>query len=293
MEGFYNLKIQEFRTGATKQNMEVTHVKEENKKLIKTMSDLKGRLADLEARNAQLEKQYQDLLREYESIESEHTMETNRLKEEITSLRAEMENILQELQTIMDTKLSLELEIAAYRKLLECEESRVGIRDVVTSAVNSQSRGAQQLSEMITGYESKGDSSMSVKMMRGEVSAKTTYQRTSTGPVAISDVSQEGKFIKIENTSSGANRREVDLEGWRMKRVVDGKRTYIYPFKNVILKPGKSLKIYARGSAAEAGMNDLIFREEDHWGVGSQVVTSLLNEKDEEKATHTQKTLYN
>jgi len=30
--------------------MEVTHVKEENKKLVKSISDLKGRLADLEAR---------------------------------------------------------------------------------------------------------------------------------------------------------------------------------------------------------------------------------------------------
>jgi len=35
-----------------------------------------------------------------------------------------MEAILQELQRIMDTKLGLELEIAAYRKLLEGEENR-------------------------------------------------------------------------------------------------------------------------------------------------------------------------
>jgi predicted nucleic acid-binding Zn-ribbon protein len=45
-------------------------------------------------------------------------METVKLKEEITNLRAEMEAILVELQTLMDAKLSLELEIAAYRKLL-------------------------------------------------------------------------------------------------------------------------------------------------------------------------------
>ncbi|CAC5395963.1 Intermediate filament protein ifa-2,Muscle cell intermediate filament protein AV71,Intermediate filament protein ifa-1,Muscle cell intermediate filament protein OV71,Intermediate filament protein B,70 kDa neurofilament protein,60 kDa neurofilament protein,Intermediate filament protein A [Mytilus coruscus] len=123
MESYYNLKVQEFRTGATKQNMEVTHVKEENKKLVKSISDLKGRLADLEGRNAQLESQYNSLLREYESIQSEHTMETVKLKEEITNLRSEMEAILVELQSLMDAKLSLELEIAAYRKLLESEES--------------------------------------------------------------------------------------------------------------------------------------------------------------------------
>ena len=51
-------------------------------------------------------------------------METVKLKEEITNLRAEMEAVLIELQTLMDAKLSLELEIAAYRKLLESEESR-------------------------------------------------------------------------------------------------------------------------------------------------------------------------
>ena len=51
-------------------------------------------------------------------------METNSLKEEMNKLRSEMEGMLVELQTLMDAKLSLELEIAAYRKLLEGEENR-------------------------------------------------------------------------------------------------------------------------------------------------------------------------
>jgi intermediate filament protein if len=46
------------------------------------------------------------------------------LNSEIAKLRAEMEAIIRELQNIMDTNLSLELEIAAYRKLLEGEENR-------------------------------------------------------------------------------------------------------------------------------------------------------------------------
>lgn len=582
MEGFYNLKIQEFRTGATKQNMEVTHIKEENKKLMKQISDQKGRLADLEARNALLEKQYQDLLREYETIESEHTVETTRLKEEITSLRAEMEGILQELQTIMDHKLSLELEIAAYRKLLESEESRYvrGIvasvaalrhpswrtqrmqpnnytepdeesqevpepkpvpepkmdmdedraerditpdednkpleeetpaveiplneeseqpettedvsenvaddgnpeddnaqkedaetagedqaeqeasetpqeegketdsqseekdktketddeqigkdeeneadqkeekvddkegegndekeipdRDVEDSGVANDKEGNDNPDNTIGGGEKpveessekdiqndktdteetndkqgddeaddtqkdseeqsqdkkdetkqetkddtvddKGDdktddksddktddkagektddekkdsqdtepekgaptvngdptepeddgeeSHQTMKMMRGEVSAKTTFQRTANGPVSISEVCPEGKYISLENTSSGANRREVNMDGWKLKRTVDGKRDYIYTFRNFTLKPGKIVKIYSRGSAADASVNDLVYRDDDSWGVGSQVTTLLLNEGSEEKASHTQKTLYN
>lgn len=287
MEGFYNLKIQEFRTGATKQNMEVTHIKEENKKLMKQISDQKGRLADLEARNALLEKQYQDLLREYETIESEHTVETTRLKEEITSLRAEMEGILQELQTIMDHKLSLELEIAAYRKLLESEESRYNpilrLRTDVNDSIEVHDNEVNP----------RGESHQTMKMMRGEVSAKTTFQRTANGPLTISEVCPEGKYISIENTTSGANRREVNMDGWKLKRTVDGKRDYIYMFRNFTLKPGKVVKIYSRGSAADASVNDLVYRDDDSWGVGSQVTTVLLNESSEEKATHTQKTLYN
>ena len=50
--------------------------------------------------------------------------ENTELKTEIAKLRAEMESIMKELQDLMDTKLGLELEIAAYRKLLEGEENR-------------------------------------------------------------------------------------------------------------------------------------------------------------------------
>lgn len=74
--------------------------------------------------NAQLEKQYQDVLREVETKETDHMMEVTQFREEISKLRTEMEGILQELQTLMDAKLSLELEICAYRKLLEGEENR-------------------------------------------------------------------------------------------------------------------------------------------------------------------------
>lgn len=64
------------------------------------------------------------MLREMEQKDHEHAMEINSLKEEMNKLRAELEAMLIELQTLMDAKLSLELEIAAYRKLLEGEETR-------------------------------------------------------------------------------------------------------------------------------------------------------------------------
>ena len=45
-----SFQMQEFRTGATRQNMETVHAKEETKRLKDTLGDLRGRLAELEAR---------------------------------------------------------------------------------------------------------------------------------------------------------------------------------------------------------------------------------------------------
>lgn len=73
---------------------------------------------------AALQRDLDILRREKENRERELESENAELREEVAKLRAEMEAILRELQNIMDTKLGLELEIAAYRKLLEGEENR-------------------------------------------------------------------------------------------------------------------------------------------------------------------------
>lgn len=33
------------------------------------------------------------------------------------------------------------------------------------------------------------------------------------------------------------------MDGWKLKRTVDGKRDYIYTFRNFTLKPGKVVKV--------------------------------------------------
>ena len=38
------------------------------------------------------------------------------------------------------------------------------------------------------------------EVVRGEMSAKTTYQKGAKGPIAISECSPDGKFVLLENT---------------------------------------------------------------------------------------------
>lgn len=277
LETYYNMKIQEFRTGATRQNMESTHAKEDSKRLRQQVTDMRTKLNDLEARNAQLERELEFLRREHSDKEREWETENTELKNEVAKLRAEMEAILKELQDIMDTKLGLELEIAAYRKLLEGEENRVGLRTVVDSWASSGQ------------VETTDDSSLKVsQVVKGEMSAKTTYQRSAKGPVSISECSADGKFITLENTG----RKEELLGGWRVVRHIDGQDRADFALdRNFSLRPGGKVKVWAGARGPGASPNDIEVNIKN-WGIGANITTKLVNPSSEDRATHVQKTVY-
>ena len=78
--------------------------------------------------NDALQRELDDLRAEKEERERQLQDENADLQGNVAKMRAELEAIMKELQDLMDTKLGLELEIAAYRKLLEGEENRCATR---------------------------------------------------------------------------------------------------------------------------------------------------------------------
>lgn len=110
------------------------------------------------------------------------------------------------------------------------------------------------------------------------------------GPINIDECSPDGKYIQLANTSKN---KDIDLTGWRLLRKVDNlpEITYSLP-ANFKLASGKYVKIYARGQGKERVPFELVLPTNDSWGVGVSVVTRLLNDQNEEKATHIQKTVY-
>jgi len=316
LETFYNLKVQEFRTGATKQNMESVHAKEVSKRLRTQITDMRDKLNDLEAKNSALMRELEQLRRDKEERERELETENGEFKMEIAKLRAEMEAILKELQGIMDSKLGLELEIAAYRKLLEGEENRQGLRQIVESLSSSQEQRLQSSaayssysgqhassfqsgggaysassSSMVGGGGGIGGGSDSTtrvsQVMKGEMSAKTTYQRSAKGPISISETAADGKFIALENTG----RNEENLYGFKLRRNIDGVDKTDFSLDYVTLQPMAKIKIWAAGCKPPgAPATDLEYFE--NWGTGSGIRTCLVNQQGEERATHQQKTVY-
>lgn len=333
LETFYNLKMQEFRTGATRQQMDAAHSKDESKVLRSQVTDIRDKNNALEARLAAALRELDELRRQNQDRERELESENNEYKIEITKLRAELDAILKELENILDTKLGLELEIAAYRKLLEGEETRSGLRQLVdtigqqygggssgsslqqasyryseTSSASGVSGGAYSSSSAY-GYGAGGAggaggggagggaivsgaggaTSTTTQVVKGEMSAKTTYQRSAKGPVAIAESSADGKVIVVENTG----RKDEDLNGWRLRRNIDGLDKADFVFESLIVAPVSKIRIWAKGTrpVGASASTDLEYPEAS-WGVGSSIVTKLVNANGEDRATHTQKTVY-
>ncbi|XP_064650334.1 60 kDa neurofilament protein-like isoform X2 [Lineus longissimus] len=272
LSAFYDAKMQEFRSGATRQNMESTHAKEEVKKLRCQISDLRAKLADLEAKNQGLEKLYNDAIRDLDEKEREFEIEKTEMRSEIDSLRAELESVLAELQNLLDAKLSLELEIAAYRKLLEGEETRIGLRSVVETVMGGDFSG---------GMGQEGGAAM-----KGEMSAKTTYQRSAKGNISVAECDASGKFIVFENTG----KKDEVLEGWKVHRKIEGKAPVSFNVPRITIAGNKKAKIYGKGERP-SGSSDLEC-DVKFMGVGGNIQTTLLNAEGEERATHTQRTTY-
>jgi len=80
--------------------------------------------------NNQLAREIDALRRAKDDRERELEADNAAMRREAEGLRGELESILRELQAIMDSKMGLELEIAAYRKLLEGEETRFVISQI-------------------------------------------------------------------------------------------------------------------------------------------------------------------
>jgi len=296
LEEYYRIKTDEIVQQAAKQKREQTQMAQtqESSTTIRTsINETKKEIHDLQQDYNQHLQKMSELESRLESLKRENGDSIDAREREILELRARLSELMVSYDEIVSNKSSLEFEINTYRRLLESEEAhahrfqdRTSIQKHITTTTVTQHR-PEVPSPPIRIPQPPIEQT---KINQTEMQAKTTFQRSAKGPINIDECSPDGKFIQLANTSKN---KDIDLTGWRLLRKVDNLPEISYSLPaNFKLANGKYVKIYARGQGKERPPYDLVLPTNDSWGVGVSVVTRLLNDQNEEKATHIQKTVY-
>ncbi|XP_076876125.1 lamin-B1 [Brachyhypopomus gauderio] len=277
MEQTYMAKLENVRLSSEMNSSSASLAREELRESQLRVESLAAQLGSLQKET----RGWQDRITELEAALSHEKDVSRRMlaekEREVAEIRAKMQLQLDEYEQLLDVKLALDMEINAYRKLLEGEEERLKLSPSPSSRVTVSRASSSRSVRTTRGKRKRVD----VEESEASSSVSIAHSASATGNVCIEELDVDGKFVRLHNASE----QDQPMVGFEMTRTIgDVSATYKFTPKYV-LKAGQKVTIWASNAGVSSSPpTDLLWKNQSSWGTGENVKVVLTNPQGEEVA---------
>lgn len=242
---------------------------------------------------ATLEQKCRDNEDKLRALNAKYSKDMSDKEKDIELKNKELHDMMMEYQELYDIKVALDMEISAYRKLLESEEQRLNISNISTMG-NTVNQNASA-SFLETSSSSKSPTRAGGKKRRlqdtqqlgsDEFTSSTASQQyiqtqQNTCGIEIDQHDQSGKQVRLINSTN----KEISLSGWKVSRKANDSKSEYKFGKSASIKANQHVSVWSSDAGVkQTAPHDFVMSASQKWCTGDAMVTVLVDKEENEKS---------